>query len=280
MRTLHPLQMEKLKKIGVDTTKSSMVLIYELGDEAFSWSDVEYFNERGDIKAKHKDNEDIETIGGDTRLVPMIHKRDRMIEVKPVLYERGSGDYHDFYNEECGVFTLQEIIELLPGEVKDKKGGDPYHIEMIISGGFYKFSIRRREGDCLVGTHLYKNPLDATFDVLAYIYGNKLNRSRQCPKFPFFGATYPDARCIDGYLWDLDKVNEKGELYGEGETPCPFCNFDEFVEHDPFSIEDWLYELEPYEFVKTQEGADYMKNRIEKAKREWYEDYVKRLKGL
>lgn len=175
MKTLHPLLMERLRKLGVDTTKSSMVLIYELGDEAFSWGDVEYFNERGEIKAKRKDDGDIETIGGDTRLVPVIYKGDKMIEVKPVLYKRGSGDYHSSYDKECGVFTLQEIIELLPGEVKDKKGGSPYHIEMIISKGFYKFSIRRREADCLTGTHFYKNPLDAAFDVLEYIYENKLN---------------------------------------------------------------------------------------------------------
>lgn len=155
--------MERLKKLGVDTTKSSIVLIYELGDEAFSWRDIEYFNERGD-----KDN-------GDTPLIPVIHKGDRMIEVKPVLYKRGSGDYHSFYDEGCGVFTLQEIIELLPGEVKDKKGGSPYHIEMIISGGLYKFSIRRKEADCLTGTHFYKNPLYAAFDILAYIYENELN---------------------------------------------------------------------------------------------------------
>ena len=32
---------------------------------------------------------------------------------------------------------------------------------------------------------------------------------KQCPEFPFFGASYPDARCINGYLWDLDKCNPK-----------------------------------------------------------------------
>lgn len=40
---------------------------------------------------------------------------------------------------------------------------------------------------------------------------------KQCPEFPFFGASYPDARCINGYLWDLDKCNENGELYGDGD---------------------------------------------------------------
>lgn len=51
----------------------------------------------------------------------------------------------------------------------------------------------------------------------------------QCPEFPFFGAHYPDACCIDGYLWDLDKF-EDGQLYGGGEEPCPFCNTDTFIE--------------------------------------------------
>lgn len=56
------------------------------------------------------------------------------------------------------------------------------------------------------------------------------DRKEQCPEFPHFGARYPDARCIDGYLWDLDKY-EDGHLYGGGEEPCPFCNTDEYVEH-------------------------------------------------
>lgn len=52
-----------------------------------------------------------------------------------------------------------------------------------------------------------------------------------CPEFPFFGATYPDATCIDGYLWDLDKCDENG-LYGSGDNPpCPFCKQEEFLEN-------------------------------------------------
>lgn len=34
-------------------------------------------------------------------------------------------------------------------------------------------------------------------------------QNKQCPEFPFFGASYSDARCINGYLWDLDKCDEK-----------------------------------------------------------------------
>lgn len=55
-------------------------------------------------------------------------------------------------------------------------------------------------------------------------------KRKECPEFPFFGAPYPDARCIDGYLYDLDKCDENGNLYHSNEKiPCPFCNKDEFI---------------------------------------------------
>ena len=69
-----------------------------------------------------------------------------------------------------------------------------------------------------------------------------------------------------GYLWDLDKCNENGELYGEGDIPCPFCNIEEFIEHDPFSKE---YEF--YEGIEDEEKAK------EKA-REWYLSYIDKLR--
>lgn len=40
-----------------------------------------------------------------------------------------------------------------------------------------------------------------------------------------FGASYPDAACIDGYLWDLDSCDEPGgNLTKGGELACPRCN--------------------------------------------------------
>lgn len=50
----------------------------------------------------------------------------------------------------------------------------------------------------------------------------------KCPEFPYFGAPYPDATCIDGYLWDLDSY-EDGNLTHGGEEPCPFCNKEAFL---------------------------------------------------
>lgn len=86
-----------------------------------------------------------------------------------------------------------------------------------------------------------------------------------CPEFPFFGATYPDARCIAGYLWDLDRCNEKGELYGGGNIPCPFCNTEEFIEYDPLDLE--------YAFLPT--GVEEpTPEQINEAKRRAKEDYI------
>lgn len=58
---------------------------------------------------------------------------------------------------------------------------------------------------------------------------DKEQSKNQCPEFSYFGAPYPDATCIDGYLWDLDKC-EGDKLYGGGEEPCPFCNTEVFIE--------------------------------------------------
>ena len=53
--------------------------------------------------------------------------------------------------------------------------------------------------------------------------------TNKCPEFPFFGATYPDATCIDGKLFDLDSCEEDGLTSG-GDYSCPFCKRDEFIE--------------------------------------------------
>lgn len=87
-------------------------------------------------------------------------------------------------------------------------------------------------------------------------------QNKQCPEFPFFGASYPDARCINGYLWDLDKCDENGNLYGEGDIPCPFCNTEKFIEYDPFSKED-----EFYEGIENEEKA-------KEKSREWYLNWI------
>ena len=60
---------------------------------------------------------------------------------------------------------------------------------------------------------------------------------------PHFGANYPDACCIDGYLWDLDSCDEPGGgLTSGGDDPCPQCNhaalLERVIEHK--TEEGWL----------------------------------------
>lgn len=56
--------------------------------------------------------------------------------------------------------------------------------------------------------------------------------TQPCPDIPFFGASYPDGTCIDGYMWDLDSCDiPKGPLFSGGDVPCPFCNADAYIEH-------------------------------------------------
>jgi hypothetical protein len=52
-----------------------------------------------------------------------------------------------------------------------------------------------------------------------------------CPEFPFFGARYPDAQCIDGILWDLDSCDERGLISIGDNPPCPFCNTKPFIDY-------------------------------------------------
>lgn len=48
-----------------------------------------------------------------------------------------------------------------------------------------------------------------------------------------FGATYEDAKCIDGFLWDLDSggIDENGETFLDagGSLPCPKCNASSYM---------------------------------------------------
>ena len=58
----------------------------------------------------------------------------------------------------------------------------------------------------------------------------QVEKSKSCGhEFPWFGASYPDARCIDGRLWDLDS-GENGMLDKGGDDPCPWCNTEEYVQ--------------------------------------------------
>lgn len=79
-------------------------------------------------------------------------------------------------------------------------------------------------------------------------------------ELPFFGALYPDAVCLDGYLYDMDSWDGEGYFIG-GDIPCPICNTKEFIE---------LF-LENGEFENKEDVLKY----IEKIKRKYIERYEK-----
>lgn len=56
----------------------------------------------------------------------------------------------------------------------------------------------------------------------------KQERKTGCIEFPHFGAHYPDAGCVDGYLWDLDSYDDGYFTIG-GDHPCPVCNTQKYV---------------------------------------------------
>lgn len=81
------------------------------------------------------------------------------------------------------------------------------------------------------------------------------NIKNQCPEFPYFGARYPDATCIDGILHDLDKCDDNGDLYEPSEMiPCPFCQTEAHIDYfEPL--------LEPGEGVSDEDIANNERTR-------------------
>lgn len=71
-------------------------------------------------------------------------------------------------------------------------------------------------------------------------------------EFPHFGANYPDAKCIDGYLWDMDSYEDGVYTIG-GDDPCPICNTEEWLKD---VLDDEIFETrdEALEYVKMLES--------------------------
>lgn len=77
-----------------------------------------------------------------------------------------------------------------------------------------------------------------------------------------FGASYPDAACHNGYLWDLDG---DGWVDGDFSHPCPKCNTAEYLsgaKEDAESTEQGSGMSVIYSGAMIIEGA------VKKAKRE------------
>lgn len=90
-------QMRQLKELGVETKDASMVLMFFTEDgEELSWDQVENHG---------KDRPLWEWFNEETEIwEPAIFE----------LFDPETGSYDHSYREECGVFTLQDMLEMMP----------------------------------------------------------------------------------------------------------------------------------------------------------------------
>ena len=151
-------QMQKLKELGVDPSKASMVLLFQ-DDESniYDWDEVvEECSEFGDCFHHFvKDDE-----GNNNRVYMSLLDAER-------------GNYDHSYREDCTVFTLQDIIELLPKQlppvdfgyncfvVTPNSGltGYVFHYDDIADGEIYK--------------QIYSEKiLDAAYEMLVWVAEN------------------------------------------------------------------------------------------------------------
>lgn len=104
--------------------------------------------------------------------------------------------------------------------------------------------------------------------------------NKPCPQFPYWGATYPDACCVNGKLYDLDKCDENGKLYEPiDDVPCPFCRTEEFIELDPFGwIDHFCEEMEENGDTITDSMEQLAKQKARKAYFDWI-DGMKKMYG-
>lgn len=117
------------------------------------------------------------------------------------------------------------------------------------------------EGEALNITGKENNPMVDALVQAINKQGVEEKATKGCGmEFPHFGASYPDARCCDGYLWDMDSWDEslRGFTIG-GDDPCPFCN-----------TEEWLETVLENETFDTKEDAlDWVEQM--KKKYHWYD---------
>ena len=92
----------------------------------------------------------------------------------------------------------------------------------------------------------------------------------------YFGASYPDATCIDGYLWDLDSNDTEGLLTIGGDDACPQCNHeewiddfkDEVIERGYLAAHDGLPRECPIKTIRFEREGD-----VAKFRNWWFEGY-------
>lgn len=89
------------------------------------------------------------------------------------LLPRESHLYDHSYKDDAPAWSLFRLLELMPSEVHDPKPGfEPHHPELIKHKLGYNLSIRRSTADCLVGTHIEKNPIECCVSMIEWLIKN------------------------------------------------------------------------------------------------------------
>lgn len=133
-------QMKHLQKLGLDTSKASMVLLYTDDEgEIIEWDDVDEFTEKF-----------------------------------ITLHDAETGNYDHSYRKNFGVFTVQDILDLLPKEIA-KDGCTwsaslyiDYEDNIIAYGNTdrYGFEVYHEETIC-------DNIIDALYQMLCWCIKNE-----------------------------------------------------------------------------------------------------------
>lgn len=132
-------QMKHLKELGVDTSNASMVLIYtDCNCDVIEWDDVQY-------ELSHPE--------------PM--------EMFKELYDAETGNYDHSYRKYCGVFTLQDILDLLPRSVDSE-------LLLFIDKGKNKWRIGYTdiESNEIFEDFIDENFIEAAYEVLCWCIEN------------------------------------------------------------------------------------------------------------
>ncbi len=152
------------------------------------------------------------------------------------LYEKIPVFYKTFSENESWLETLPtgkiigsvEIVDCVINHpsIWAEKSEIPYLADVLED--IHHFG-RALKPDNLIYNWVLANPIKFPEPIPAKGKLSFWEHNMQCPEFAHFGATYPDARCIDGYLWDLDSAD--GQFFTQGgNDPCPYCNPDEYLD--------------------------------------------------
>lgn len=128
-------QMQHLKELGVDTSQASMVLIVlDCNNNIIEWDEI----------ANHKED-----------------------EISFKYFDAEDGNYDHSYRKDCGVFTLQDILNLLPKKIERRF--EEYELTFFYSITSYKWTVQYlNEGYSFMDYFSGNNLISAAYQILLW----------------------------------------------------------------------------------------------------------------